>query len=283
MRRIETPRFLSDLYRDLRDRRLLIPIAALLVGLVAVPVALSSGSEEPAPPPAAAAVDTADATQVQSAVLADSTGIRNYRKRLEALKNKNPFKQQFVTPSASQVGIEESTDLAASTQSAGTGPVLSPSDAADLSASAPSRSGARVGGGDPGSISPVGPAEPTTITKPVKPDVRFYAGRVDLTVGPLGQAKKLRGVKPLEMLPSQQKPVVAFFGLTADADRAIFVLSRDVTMTDGDGECIGRAGGVCQFIELAPDDQRFIHLADGSIYRLRVLDTDVVRVPDPRK
>ncbi|MGH2953170.1 MAG: hypothetical protein ACRDK9_03985 [Solirubrobacterales bacterium] len=280
MRRIQTPRFLSDLYRDLRDRRLLLPIGALLVALVAVPVLLSSGGEDVAPPAAAAPVE--DATQVQSAVLAEQGGIRNYRKRLDALKKKNPFKQQFAVPTAASVGIEEAGEASTGTGSAGSSPVLTPGDAASLESSASSAGGGDVSIGDDGEPPVTEPSRPATITKP-KPELMFFTGRVDVTVGPLGKAKKIRGVKRLEMLPDKQAPVVAFLGLSEDAERAVFVVSRDVTTTDGDGRCAGKVGGTCQFVELAPDEQRFFHLADGSVHRLRVLGTDVVRVPDPRK
>ena len=281
MNRIQTPQFLSDLYRDLRDRRLLIPLGALLVALVAVPVMLSGGGEEPVAAFAPAAPLSGDATEVQSAVLAEQSGIRDYRKRLDALKEKNPFKQQFAAPTPGSVALEEAGEPSPSAASSGSTAVPGSGSATSLDSSTSSTGVSAIGGssGTAGAATP----SPTTVTKPPKPELSFFTGRVDVTVGPLGKAKKIRGVKRLEMLPDKQAPVAAFLGLSEDAERAAFMVSRDVTMTDGDGRCAGRVGGTCQFIELAPDDQRFFHLADGSVYRLRVLDTDVVRVPDPRK
>jgi hypothetical protein len=104
MKRIKSPDFLNDLYRDLRARRLLIPAAALAVALVAVPVLLSTDSPSappPAPPP------PAEATAAQPAVLAETVGIRDYRKRLEALKSKNPFKQKFALPTPQSVALAD--------------------------------------------------------------------------------------------------------------------------------------------------------------------------------
>jgi len=93
-RGLETPQFLKDIYGDLRDRRLLLPVVGLIVTVVAVPFLLGG---DPAPVPSAPATANvpSDATEVRSAVLVEQTGIRNYRKRLEALREKNPFKQQF--------------------------------------------------------------------------------------------------------------------------------------------------------------------------------------------
>jgi hypothetical protein len=278
MSRLQAPQFLVDVFRDLRDRRLLVPVAALLVALVAVPVALSSGGDEVVAPPAATPVDADDATQVQSAVLAEQGGIRNYRERLEELKSKNPFKQQFTSVPGSK---DETADVASDAVSS----------AIDALSGASSSAGATTSGSSGGShdgLDPVDPIttqpnEPASDPAPLKPEIRFFAGRVDVTVGPLEHTKKLEGVRALDMLPSRGTPVVAFLGLGESADKAVFVVSSDVVMTDGDGNCAGGGGdGTCQFVELQPGDQRFFHLGDGSIHRLRVLDTDVVRVPDPR-
>ncbi len=48
---------LENLYRDLRDRRLLLPLAASLVALVAVPMLIKQGGEAGGPPPPASRLD----------------------------------------------------------------------------------------------------------------------------------------------------------------------------------------------------------------------------------
>ena len=83
-------KFFNDLYRDLVDRRMLVPVIALLVAIVAVPVLLKS--EPPAPaPPAAAAAPAEGTDEVSPAVLVSDPGVRDYSKRLSALKKKNPL------------------------------------------------------------------------------------------------------------------------------------------------------------------------------------------------
>src|SRR5206468_1313297 len=58
MKQIQAPEFLNNLYRDMRDRRLLLPAAALLVCLIAIPQLLSSSST-PAPAAPTVPVTTA--------------------------------------------------------------------------------------------------------------------------------------------------------------------------------------------------------------------------------
>ena len=104
MNNVKAPRFLNDVYRDLRDRHLLLPAVALLVALIAVPLVLRKPAEEPAvaPPPVAASADT---TAVTSAVLVDnSVSVRDYEKRLAKLKSKNPFEQHFGVDQSDSAG-----------------------------------------------------------------------------------------------------------------------------------------------------------------------------------
>ena len=92
--RVQAPAFAQDLYKDMRDRRLIIPAVALLVAIVAVPIVLSSPSESSVTPPAPVA--DPDAVAVEPAVLAvQEIGVRDYRKRLSELEQKNPFGSRF--------------------------------------------------------------------------------------------------------------------------------------------------------------------------------------------
>ena len=101
MKNVQTPQLLTDLYRDLRDRRLLVPALVLVVALIAVPVALSSSSATTAPPapaPAATADGSEEEAATSPAVLTEELGVTDYRKRLEQLQGNNPFQQQFALP-----------------------------------------------------------------------------------------------------------------------------------------------------------------------------------------
>ncbi len=99
MSKIQPPQFLSDLYRDLRDRRMLLPVAALIIAIAVVPIGLAKSTPEAVPPPPIAEGGQGAA---EPAVLASEVGVRDYKKRLEQLKSSNPFEQKF---SASAPGV----------------------------------------------------------------------------------------------------------------------------------------------------------------------------------
>ncbi len=103
----------------------------------------------------------------------------------------------------------------------------------------------------------------------------FDAATVDVTFGPLGHAKRYRGVKRFEMLPDDKNPVVAFLGLSADAKRGYFLLSSDVTETSGDGKCEPGRPAPCQMVKLKVGDQRLVTAGvEPETYRLRFTSVD---------
>jgi hypothetical protein len=282
--------FLNDLYRDLRDRRLLLPIVALVVAIVAVPFVIGGGSDS-APPPAAPAVADADAgAAVAPAVLTSDPGVREYRKRLVRLKESNPFAQKFALPDPEKTALEsvggtsgtDSTSAAsASGSSAGTG-----STDTSVTDTVTDTSSTSSSGSSDTFTETTETTETTSETSHVggqpKPQVRFYAGTIDVTVGPLGDAKRIDNVRTLDLLPSDKAPVAAFLGLAKGGDGAVFSVSRDVAETDGDGSCAPKTPAPCQYVTLGTGDQETFKLADGTTYRLRLLHTHIVRVPDPR-
>ena len=87
----------------------------------------------------------------------------------------------------------------------------------------------------------------------------------------------------LDFLPNDKAPVVAFIGLREGAERALFSVSSDVAETKGDGSCAPKKPAPCQFLTLEVGDERRFKFADGRTYRLKLLATHVVRIPDPRR
>ncbi len=290
MSNLRPPQILSDLYRDLRDRRMLVPAIALLVAILAVPLLLSSSAaEEVAPLAPTAAVEGAAATE--PAVLVEQAGIRDYRKRLSALKSRNPFDQQFTLPPAGAAVVGE--------VDGGLGVPVSTGETADAVATVGAATASGSSPVAPASISPttsddsdaatsdgVAPAsEPTEAVEatPPPPEIRFYAGRVDVSIGPLGEATEYNDVRYLSFLPNEEAPVVAYLGLLEGGDEAIFSISSAVTMGEGEGSCAPKKPAPCQFLTLKVGEERYMtYGTDGPTYRLKLLDTEVVSVPDPR-
>ena len=288
------PQFLNDVYRDLRDRNLLLPVVVLLIALVAVPV-----------PPVAA--PSGDASAVTSAVLVDDTvDVRNYRKRLAKLKSKNPFEGNFgvrvpASGSGGDGGGGEITDTGSSipdaepspapptptpTGSSPTGSSPTGSSPTGSSPSVPSSPSPESTSTDISGGSPSGSAGDTTDTdtETQQPQIRFYAGRVDVTVGPIGKGKDMDNVKYLTFLPDDSAPIAAFVGLTGSgaSESAVFAITSLAEVGDGEGTCAPHQPDPCQFLTLKPGESRYIKY-NGKSFRLAVRDTHIVPVKDPRE
>jgi hypothetical protein len=284
---IRAPRWASDLFKDLRDRRLLVPALALIVALIAVPVLLASPAEPP-PPPLAALPEGAGA--VDAAVLAEQTGIRSYKKRLAELKETNPFEQKFALPTPESVALEEPTSAAVSSSQDSTVASSSTSTSAlseTISSSTSSTSDTTI---DQTTIDQT-TIEDTTIqqtddtieVEPTKPELRFFADRVDVKFGPLGHTRDYDGIRHLEFLPDDKAPVIAFVGLAGSGDQAVFSISSDVVETRGEGSCAPKKPSPCEFLTLKEGEERHLKYAlDGKTYRLKLRETRIVRIPDPR-
>ena len=286
---LEVPAAVNDLYRDMRDRRLLLPALALIVAAFAVPMFLKS---DPAPPPPAAeSTAVGEPTAAEAAVLVEQTGIRDYRKRLAELKERNPFESNFKTP-APEGGDEVSED-------GGSPGGLPPNnDLGNLESDPASTGGgsASVSGGsttttDSTSTTVTDGDETVTVDETTtetetetETEVRFYADRADVSIGPLGHGKTIEGVRPLDLLPDKQNPAAAFVGAAPRGEGAVFSLSPDVIDHSGQGSCAPHKPSPCEFLTLKPGQEHFLKYGfkGTQTYRLKLIDSYVVRVPDPR-
>lgn len=272
---IKPPTFVADLYRDLRDRRLLLPAAALLVGLVAVPVLLSESPPSPAPP---LQTQDVDATAATPAVLAEEVGVRNYRKRLAALKRKNPFEQQYAKSSDGSDGLVEATTGSGAQAGGGSSSDGSGEGPGDASISVSGDTGA----GDTGAGSQVTP-QPREAKR--RRTNRWLTWRVDLTFGPVGEVKRYDDVKTLKVLPSRKQPVVAVFGISHKGDRAAFLFTGDVVASEGDGKC-SPSQRQCSFLLLRKGEERRVTIAVDEeteiTYRLKVRRFNEKIITGPR-
>jgi hypothetical protein len=262
---IQAPQFLDDLYRDLRDRRLLPVVAMLLVAIVAVPIALSLSSSGSQFPVDSTAALPADAPEAQAAVLAENPVLRDYKQRLDALKAKNPFDQQFQTTNIEKTEVQDTSASTAGVDSGGAAP-------------------ADIGGGDVStgttSTDTAPSAPPDTAAQPADAGVekKFFAFRVDVFYGLDGDVKQVNNVKPLDGL----SPVGLFVGATEDAKRAVFMLSSDVVGVPGEGTCAPSPDN-CEFLGLKEGEAVEIlyqpaEAPAAAVYRLRLEQIKLVPV-----
>jgi len=276
MKRIRTPRLASNLYRDLRDRRMLIPAIALVVALVAVPVLLKKSASSSPPPPAPVA-DAGAPSAAEPAVVTREVGVTDYRRRLDQLHSKDPFRRHFM-------GLPKSSKLSTTTPS--TSSSTSSTSTADttaggttsLGASAtPSPSAATGATSVPGTGSAGSPTGKST--QPSGQEPRLFAFRVSIAIGRPGHLTHRSNVKRLTLLPSPDKPMVAFLGVTSDGERALFSVSEDVSAVRGDGRCFPRRA-TCRYLALkAGDEAKLSYAPEGDrTYKLKLIDAHLAPV-----
>jgi hypothetical protein len=265
----EMPTVVTDLYEDLKDRHLLPLVVVLLIAIPAAPILLHGKGSEPAPAPSTAGLPSAGGTGgAQLTVVSDNPGLRDYKRRLGHLQQKNPFKQHFTAPrvAGARLGTTTTTTSTAATStsgvtsaSGGSLPSVSPAPGSDAPVpvgSPPASSGGTGNGGGP--------------TK-VKVQTKFVHYEVDLRAGTPGKTKKRRGVHELQMLPNAKNPVAVFMGVSGDGKRAMFLVSSEVTSTFGDVRC-GFGDSSCQLVELTPGiPVTFTYGAHDKRYQINVL------------
>jgi hypothetical protein len=252
----QSPQLLTDLYRDLRDRRLLLLVVVLLVGLAVVPIALSSKSDTPppAPPPPSPVAKKSNAPATE--VVVSDPGVRDYRKRLSGDSAKDPFVQLFTGP-ISGGGSAGQTDT-------GTGGGTS-GEATDTGST----------GTVAGETAPSGGSVPQPQT-----ESKYYFYRIKVRSGRVGEELKVReSVGALTPLPSKTVPAATFLGVTTDssfkAETAVFLVSAAVSSVAGEGTC-SFAGTQCQLLSLKPGQHEDFVWTDGLVYRVQLVKFDLI-------
>jgi hypothetical protein len=263
MKKIQTPRLLSNLYRDMRDRRMLIPAIALVAALIAVPFVLGKSSSSPPPLAPAAATGGNGESALEPAVLTKQVGVTDYRKRLDQLNSKDPFRRHFMAlPKSAKLTTTSSSSVTSSTTTGGTS-----------SSGLSSPSGGSVSGGStvsatttttPSTGSGSGNSNSSTAGKPASPIL--YSFRVSVAVGPAGDLTDRENVKRTAYLPGKNRPLVSFTGVSEDAKHAIFAVSKDVSN--------------CNFLQLKPGHKASLDYApEGDrTYNLKLRQIKLVPI-----
>jgi hypothetical protein len=284
MSEFKTPDFLVDLLHDLRERRLLAPIALVVVAIAAVPFLLGGGSDEPAPMPSAGPA-TAPAGASTLTVVEAKPGLRDYHKRLARRQPTNPFKQLYTGTKAG-AGAEPNSS-SSTTTSATTG------------SSESTMHGGETGSGGESSAGGSNTAPPSTPSSPsnpsdggaVKHHLTFYTWGIDVWISKLPSrdvepdaepeiTKKAR-VLPQTPLPGAKAPVVTYLGLSRKAaekkeGKALLLVSDDVTEVSGKAKCVsGREG--CQLVEAKPGVPiTFVYGPGETRYTIKILKIELV-------
>jgi hypothetical protein len=277
---LKVPPFLADVYYDLRDRRLLPLIALVVVAILTVPFLLGGDTEE-SPPPLADGTGTAAVGETGDAsltVVEARPGLRDYRKRLRNRTPADPFEQRYTgVPEESQLKSVETQSSAVSgggsTEITATETeVTAAPEGADAPQDAPQGSGG--GGGSAGEGAGSGKAGGPRLFG-FRPDVRFgVAGSDDLS---------LHNELPFGSFLPKRDPVLVFIGVTQNGKRSLFDVSPEVSMVQGDGDCVGGKRN-CRILSLQAGQAVSLLMESANrAFRLAVVRIDFVELDLPRK
>jgi hypothetical protein len=274
---MKVPPFLTDLYEDLRDRRLLPLVALLLVGIVAAPILLGGGGseteEEAAALPPAASASGAAASSLT--VVEAHPGLRAPSKRLKGRTPTDPFTQRY-TGSVREGGLPNENAGSTTTTTA-----------TETGGSAPESSGAvpigpETSTGGSGSSGGSAPSEDFS-------SGRLYTFTVDVQISrteeqpdgaqKMGEPSVRKGVKPPAPLPGDKAPVVTYLGVNyvKGKPRAMLMVSRDVSAVFGDAHCVSGTSN-CELLEVEPGfPEIFEYGPNGVRYKFNVLKIEIAR------
>jgi hypothetical protein len=261
--------FVTDIWNDLRAKRLWPVALVLLLALVAVPVVLSKGTEEPparepVPSSARPAPAPEDFKGLASVELEESQPTEG--SSLDTFDPSDPFRppekvlksgeeRASGDTAAGPTGDAATTDGASSGSTVTSGSIGSTGFVGDIGSTGDTGStGAPVnrdgnGGGT------------TTTTK--------YSWVIDVTFTANGHTRHLNGMERLDMLPGRAAPLLLFLGASSNGDNAIFLVDSTLGAAGEEGKC--KPGkSECALLHLGAGSAQIFTNEDGDAYGLKV-------------
>lgn len=274
---LKVPPFLSDLYWDLRDRRLLPLVALVVVAIAAVPILLGGKSSQSSSPStlsvAPPAVGSGGSEGSRLVAVEAKPGLRNYHKRLAHRSPTNPFKQRYTSPqlAGTQLGGGESTSSTSTTSSTTT-----------------STSTTTTGGGGSTTHVTTETTESSGGGAPPEGSLRLYTFAADIKIvrsetKPDGKVVhdepivRHRVVAPAP-LPSEKTAAVAYMGMDKN-HQPLLLVSDAVSGVFGEGKCLAGAEA-CQLLEVEINmPVTFVYGESGNVrYKITILKLEPVHV-----
>jgi hypothetical protein len=257
---------ITNVWRQLVQRRLWPVAIVLIAALAAVPLTLAKQPEPaaPAPSPAPAAdADSQDALLAAEPIVAKGAAVDTTKGHKVVGKAKNPFGVAKPAGSGSDAAPNSKGSVVAKTR---TGSDETPS------------SGSGSGGGTPSTgttpSTPAAPVAPATPAEPA-PKPKTYAPQ-ELTIRFGSEEGKRQSLKRLQALPSEDNPVLIYLGLLKDGKTAEFMVGDGVTPV-GDGECRPSAEE-CETVRLRAGETEFFDVADATGTVTEQFQLDLIKV-----
>jgi hypothetical protein len=260
--------FLRRMVSELREKRLWPAAVALLVAIVAVPVALSKSS---------AATPVAQAPRSTPPPLTGTS--------LPALNVQSTPAQSRLTGSARDPFGQQRTGTSSNTSQTAVTAAASASAAVATAAKAAAAGIANGGTGSSTSATTTSTTTPTTITPNAKPTPTTTAlsatQSYHVTLAITNSSGGLDTVDPLErlsVLPSEQQPMLVELGVLKGGHRVLFVVQRG-TVVNGPGICT--PGPIdCEILSLGQDQtealavQSSTGVVPGPLFAVTAIKTD---------
>ncbi|HEY6779412.1 MAG TPA: hypothetical protein VI111_00570 [Thermoleophilaceae bacterium] len=253
--------FLLDLWTDLREKRLWPVAVVLLLGLVAVPVVLSKPAEDAAPPTtvktARQAPEPAEIKALTSVKLDESAA--DASSPLDTFDPANPFRPPAAVvkhskdTSSGELTIDGPVDLAETLTGGGAGP-----------------------GGDTGSDGSTTPTTPPSDNGTTKPKTTEYQWVIDASFQANGKSRRIKTMQRLDMLPSENEPLLLFLGVSEGGSSAVFLVDSTLTAA-GEGTC-KPSPDECAFVYLGAGSEHAFTNDAGDSYNLRINEIRKVKV-----
>jgi hypothetical protein len=264
---LKAPPVLNDLYRDLRDRRLLPLVGLILVAILATPFLLG-GAEESTPAPVAP-IGGAAAEDASLTVLPARPGLRDPDKRLAGRQAKDPFVQKYSGP----VLNEGSAPVAesAGAPAGGSGETVVESSGGS-SAPAPESAPVESGSGGGGS-SPPAPQAGQIQLFTFAADLKIFHTEATADGKKKMSAPEIREeVLPTTPLPGKKSPALTYLGADPkSAKKALLLVSPEVESLLGDGKCVSGTS-TCQLLALEPEVPEVVEYGPNGVrYKIEVL------------
>ncbi len=279
MPEFKVPTFLSDLYWDLRDRRLLPLVVLAIVAILAVPFLLGGGSEEEEPPAAAAGGALESGTRVSKLTVVEAKpGLRDYRKRLRDRSPTDPFKQRYTAPTlkGTKLGGGEGSSSGSSTTTTSTSKTKvtkTTKTNGETSTHVTTETGDTTS--TPGGTGAPQPGEIALFSFAIKVRTSQTSGNSE--TGKQSSKPVVRDhVLPPAPLPNEKHQVVTYMGISPKTKNPLLLISDLVSSVFGDGKCLAGAQ-VCQLVEVEPGfPETFVYGPTGVRYKIDVVKVEPV-------
>ena len=257
--------FLLDVWHDLREKRLAPVAIVLLLGLIAVPVLLAKPAEDPGPAPVVAAPK-----KTENEALAALTKVKlgdeqvGRGSTLGVFDPDNPFHPPKGTIKKDDVSATGAGPTTGSQASPGAGSTEAPGGSGGLGGGVSLPGGGTTGG--------TGGGDGTTTTT----TTTVYKYVVDVTFEANGRTRHIKGLEKLDMLPSQDSPLLIFMGVTANGGNAVFMVDSTLKAA-GEGKC-KPSPNQCALAFIGPGSEYMFSNEDGDSYRVKIDEIRKVQV-----